>query len=124
MGKVSTMESNTSNNIHPEMDDKDYISKTKIDKGQSHVDEMEKFRTLCKSLDEPELEEKISQLQKAVKAVDETLDIQKFYRSNQQQSHALRDTAYTKGLLEEQLDYAEEVKKSHIDENKIEEVHE
>lgn len=122
MAKVTTMEHNVSNNVHPDMEDKYYISKTKLDRGQSDNDTMEQFKTLCKSLSEPELEDKISQLKKAVKAVDETLDIQKFHRTNQQQSHALRDTAYTKGLLEEQLEYAEEVKKSLIDENKIEEI--
>jgi hypothetical protein len=124
MAKVSAIESNTSNNIHPDMEDKDYIKKVKIDKGQSYSSDMEKFRTLCKSMNEDELEEKINQLQKALKGVDDSLDIQKFHRSNQQQSNSLRDTAYTKGLLEDQLEYAEEVKKSLVPENKIEEINE
>lgn len=122
MAKITEMQQDN-NNIHPSYKDEDYIKNLKsVDFNKDYSENMEKFHTLVKDMSEEELDEKISQLQKSLDYVEESLNTQKYKRTRYLPSNVLKKTAFTKGLLEDQLAFAKHHKHSLIPNDKIEEI--
>lgn len=107
------------NNLHPKWDDADYIRRMKVDNYDSYTDLMDKFDKMCKGMSPEELDKKYSEVKKAHEHVHNSLEAQRLCRSGKEISEVLKKTAYTKGLLEDQLEVAKSYKKKHLDKQKL-----
>lgn len=115
-GKITEMDPH---NIHHKYDDGEYIRRTKVDNYESYQDTMDKFDKICKGMDEPGLEKKLSEVERAHKHVSNSLEAQKMCRKGKDISDVMKKTAYTKGLLEDQLGIVKDYKKKHLSKNTI-----
>jgi hypothetical protein len=107
------------NNLHHKWDDADYIRRMKVDNYDSYTDLMDKFDKMCKGMSPEELDKKYAEVKKAHEHVNNSLEAQKLCRSGKEISDVLKKTAYTKGLLEDQLEVAKSYRKKHFDKQKL-----
>ncbi len=122
MAKISELEKDN-NNIHPSFEDKDYIEHLKKSNyNKEYIEKIEKFNELLPKLSDEELDLKIEQLEKSLDHVNESLNAQKFKRTKYLPSNVLNKTAFTKGLLEEQIKLAKDYKTSQINKDNIQDL--
>lgn len=107
------------NSIHPKYDDKEYIRRTKVDNHDSYTDLMDKFDKMCKGMSPEDLDKKYAEVKRAHDHVHNSLEAQKMCRNGKEISDVMKKTAYTKGLLEDQLEVAKNHKKKHLDKQHI-----
>ena len=118
MAKTEGEIKNVSDQIHPEYDNGQFIEMTKVDRTQEYDKRMNEFKEVCKGMSEDELAGKIDEVEQILGHVDDSLKTQLMARPNGNHiSKAMRETAFTKGLIEDQLKHVKDLHVKLIGEN-------
>ena len=111
MGKTVLEGQAFTGRIHPDHEDADFMEMLKVDRNGEYSDKMGQFEKSCKSLSLDELDEKIDLVSQALEHVDESLQTQLITRADEKaMDSTIRETAFQKALLQDELKYAEKVK--------------
>lgn len=116
--KISPLEADSSK-LHPKWEDDDYIERLKVDNHDSYKELTESFKEMCKGMSLDDLDKKLSEIDKAYEHVSNSLEAQRMTRKGNKISEAMKKTAYTKGLLSDQLEIGKSFKKKLLEKNNI-----
>lgn len=105
MPKISTLPEQK-NNLHPKWEDEDYIERLKVDNHESYTKLTEGLKQMCKGMSLEDLDSKLGELNRAHEHVHNSLEAQRLRRNDKKVSEVMKKTAYTKGLLEDQIKIA------------------
>ena len=119
MPKISAITKEQNNNIHPKWEDDDYIERLKVDNHDSYTQLTEGLKELCKGMDMEELDKKVSELNRAHDHVSNSLEAQRMLRKDNKVSDVMKKTAYTKGLLADQIGIAKSHKEKLLKQKNI-----
>lgn len=107
------------NNVHPKWEDDDYIERLKVDNHDSYTEMTEGFKKNCEEMDLEELSSKLDEIESAHDHVHNSLEAQKMSRKDDKVSEGMKKTAYTKGLLQDQIKIAKDHKEKLLRQNPI-----
>ena len=111
MSKTVTEGQGFTGKIHPDHEDADFMEMLKVDRNGEYSDKMGQFEKACKSLSLDELDKKIDLVSQALQHVDESLQTQLITRANEKLiDPTMRETAFQKALLQDELKHAEKIK--------------